>query len=238
VVGRVLETRGANGAVSGFYVLLPNGVQKISAFVADLLRTSDSRGATAPELVSPDKLIHIPQVDVLNVGFYPNGPLHFIDSAANPVTCVSWTKLPTDPQATVRVINGRGLPTPPELDSRVVTLVRDARDPDSVEAEQTLMVPGAANFVATTGAALATDTRESLYWVSPQGVRYGIDWDQNTLQALGIDPHRAMQAPWPIIRTFAAGPAISKAKALLARDTLSPAGAVAQLSGPQPNTGG
>lgn len=238
VVGRVLETRDANGQVSGFYVLLPNGVQTVTAFVADLLRTANSQGATTPELVSPDKLVNIPEVEALNVGFYPTGKLQFIDSDANPVTCVSWTKQSTDPQATIAVINGRGLPTPQDLDSRIVTLVRDARDPDSVEAQQTLMVPGVANFVATTGGGVTADTRESLYWVSPQGVRYGIEWEQNTLQALGIDPSRAVQAPWPIVRTFAAGPAISKANALLARDTISPAGTAAQLSAPQPDAGG
>ena len=238
VVGRVLETQDANGQVSGFYVLLPNGVQKVTAFVADLLRTANSQGATTPELVSPDKLVDIPDVDVLDVDFYPTGKLQFIDSDANPVNCVSWTKQSTDPQATITVINGRGLPTRADLDSRIVTLVRDARDPDSVEAQQTLTVPGAANFIATTGGAVNADTRESLYWVSPQGVRYGIEWEPNTLQALGIDPLRAVQAPWPIVRTFAAGPVISKANALLARDTISPSGAGAQLSGPQPNSGG
>ncbi len=238
VVGRVLETRDANGDVSGFYVLLPGGVQRVTAFVADLLRTANSQGATTPELVSPDKLVDIPEVEVLNVGFYPTGKLAFIDSDANPVNCVSWTKQSTDPQASITMINGRGLPTPTDLDARIVTLVRDARDPDSVEAQQTLVLPGAANFVATTGGAVNADTRESLYWVSPQGVRYGIEWEQNTLQALGIDPRQAVQAPWPIVRTFAAGPAISKANALLARDTISPAGAAAHIAAPQPNPGG
>lgn len=238
VVGRVLETQDANGQVSGFYVLLPDGVQRVTAFVADLVRTADSQGATAPELVSPDALVDIPEVEVLNVGFYPTGTLQFVDSEANPVTCVSWTKLATDPQASITVLNGRGLPTPPELDPRIVALVRDARDPDSVEAQQTLMVPGAANFVATTSSAVAAGTRESLYWVSPQGVRYGIEWEQNTVQALGINPATAVQAPWPIIRTFAAGPAVGKADALVARDTISPAGAATQLSPVRPNSGG
>jgi len=100
------------------------------------------------------------------------------------------------------------------------------------------MLPGAANFVTTTGGAVTSDTRESLYWVSPQGVRYGIEWEQNTLQALGIDPQRALQAPWPIVRTFAAGPPISKANALLARDTISPAGQAAQVVPSQSNPGG
>ena len=79
-----------------------------------------------------------------------------------------------------------------------MALVRDDRDPDSVEADQTLVLPGAANFVATTSGVATSDTRESLYWVSPQGVRYGIDWDDKTLKSLGLDPSRAVQAPWPI----------------------------------------
>ena len=233
VVGRVLQTQDANGDVSGFYVLLPNGIQKVTAFVADLLRTANSQGVTAPQLVSPDKLVNIPEVENLNVGFYPTGKLDFIDTDANPVSCLSWQKMSGDPQAALTVYNGRGLPVPQSQDARIVALVRDARDPASVEAQQTLMLPGAANFVATTSGAASTDTRESLYWVSPQGVRYGVEWEQGSLQALGIDPSSAVQAPWPIVRTFAAGPAISRSTALLARDAIVPAGAAAPL--PQPS---
>lgn len=236
VVGRILQTRDANGTVSGFYVLLPNGVQKVTAFVADLLRTADSHGATTPQLVSPDKLVDIPEVEVLDVGFYPTGKLDFVDTDANPVTCVGWTKMTGDPQAAVTVFNGRGLPVPPSQDAHIVALVRNSRDPNSVEAQQTLMLPGAANFVATTSAAATSDTRESLYWVSPQGVRYGIEWEQNTLQALGIDPAQAVQAPWPMVRTFAAGPVISRANALLARDAIEPAAGSSPL--PQSRAGG
>lgn len=232
VVGRVLETKAANGEVSGFYVLLAGGVQKVTAFVADLLRTANSQGATTPQLVSPDKLVDLPEVpkaNALNVEFYPTGKLDFVDTDANPVSCVSWQKMSTDPQATVTVYSGRGLPVPQSQDAHLVQLVRDARDPASVEAQQTLMLPGAANIVATTGGAVTSDTRENLYWVSAQGVRYGIDWEQNTLQALGIDPARALQAPWPIVRTFAAGPAISRSNALLARDAIDPSGVTAPV---------
>jgi type VII secretion protein EccB len=238
VVGSVLETKDSNGAVSGFYALLPNGVQKITGFVADLLRTADSHGSTTPQLVSPDKLVDIPEVTVLDVDFYPTGKLDFVDTDANPVTCVGWQKQTTDRQAAVTFLSGRGLPTPESMDPHIVRLVRDSRDPDSVEANQTLMLPGAANFVASTSGAITSDTRESLYWVSPQGVRYGIEWDQNTLQALGLDPGRAVQAPWPILRTFAAGPAINRATALLARDTIDSGGAVAPVAAPGPQNAG
>lgn len=237
-VGSVLETQDANGTISGFYVLLPGGVQKISSFVADLLRTADSQGATTPTLVSPDKLVDIPDVDVLNVDFYPGGKLSFVDTSASPVTCVGWEKQTTDRQANVTIFSGRGLPVPPGMDSHLVKLVRDDRDPNSVEADQTLMLPGAANFVATTSGNLTSDSRESLFWISPQGVRYGIEWDSGTLQALGLDPRRAVQAPWPVIRTFAPGPAISRAGALLARDTIEGKGAVALVPAPNANPGG
>lgn len=224
VVGRVLQTRDANGTVNGFYVLLPNGIQKITPFVADLLRTADSHGTAVPQLIAPDTLVRIPEVEVLNVDFYPTGKLSFVDTAASPVTCVSWTKGGTDPQAAVGLFTGRGLPTPAEMDGRIVNLVRDSRGPDSVEAQQTLVLPGAANFVASTGGGLTADSRESLFWVSPQGVRYGIERDPATLTALGLEPDRAVQAPWPILRTFAAGPAINRVDALLARDAIAPAG--------------
>lgn len=228
-VGSVLQTRDAGGAVNGFYVLLPDGVQKITSFVADLLRTADSHGSATPMLISPDKLIHIPVVDALDVDYYPAGRLNFVDTSANPVTCVAWRKQTTDPQATITIVSGRGLPVSISMDSRLVRLVRNDRDSNSVEADQTLQLPGAANFVATTSGLATATSRESLYWISPQGVRYGIQWDDRTLQALGLDPRLAVQAPWPIVRTFAAGPAISRESALLARDTITGDGVVAPI---------
>jgi type VII secretion protein EccB len=230
VVGRVLQSKDATGTVNAFYVLLPNGIQRISAFVADLLRTADSQGSTEPQLVAPDTLVDIPEVEVLNVGFYPNGKVEFVDPDANPVSCVSWKKLTTDRQATLTVYSGKGLPVPQEFDSHIVALVRDSRGPDSIEAQQTLMLPGSANFVASTSGVTISDTRESLFWVSPQGIRYGLERKQDTLQALGIDPRRAVQAPWPILRTFAPGPTISASTALVARDIVDPGGAMAVLS--------
>jgi type VII secretion protein EccB len=228
-VGSVLETRDSNGNVNGFYVLLPGGVQKITSFVADLLRTGDSQGSTTPTLVAPDKLIHIPVVDVLDVDYYPSGKMEFVDTTANPVTCVAWEKQSGDPQARITIFSGRGLPVPISMDSRLVHLVRDDRNPDSAEANQALVLSGAANFIATTSGVATADSRESLYWLSPQGVRYGVQSDQRTLQALGLDPRYAVQAPWPIVRTFAAGPAISRDAALVARDAVPAGGAVAPI---------
>ncbi len=228
-VGAVLQAQTAGGGKQ-FYVLLPDGVQKITSFVADLLRSANSYGSTAPRVVTPDVLVNIPQVNSLDVDYYPTKRLNFIDTAANPTTCVAWEKGSTDPQARVVVYNGRGLPVYSYLDDRIVHLVRDDRDPASVVADQVLVLPGAANFVASTSGVITSDSRESLFWVSDNGVRFGIAANDDTLRALGLDPASAVQAPWPLLRTFAAGPALSREAALVARDTVPALGKAAVVT--------
>ncbi|MBS9535050.1 type VII secretion protein EccB [Mycobacterium sp. M1] len=233
-VGTVLETRTAGGG-SQFYVLLADGVQKVSGFVADLIRSTNSFGAVAPRVVSPDTLVSIPEFSSLPVDYYPTGRLRFVDTAANPTTCLGWEKAPTDPRARIMVFSGRGLPVTPGTDNRIVRLVRDDRGPDSVVADQVLVLPGATNFVAATSARADAGSREALFWVSPSGVRFGIAAEDATLHALGLDPGTARQAPWPLLRTFAAGPELSRPAALLARDTLPASGAVLPV---RPNSSG
>jgi hypothetical protein len=58
------------------------------------------------------------------------------------------------------------------------------------------------------------------------------------LEPLGLDVGGAVQAPWPIVRTFAAGPAISHDSALLARDTITGGGAVAPVPDTNSQAGG
>ncbi|OBH27055.1 type VII secretion protein EccB [Mycobacterium sp. E342] len=228
-VGAVLQAQTAGGGKQ-FYVLLPDGVQKITSFVADLLRSANSYGSTAPRVVTPDVLVNIPQVNSLDVDYYPTKRLNFVDTAANPTTCVGWEKGSTDPQARVVVYNGRGLPVYSYLDDRIVHLVRDDRDPASVVANQVLVLPGAANFVTSTSGVITSDSRESLFWVSDNGVRFGIAANDDTLRALGLDPASAVQAPWPLLRTFAAGPALSREAALVARDTVPALGKAAVVT--------
>jgi type VII secretion protein EccB len=228
-VGAVLQAQTSGGG-SQFYVLLPDGVQKITSFVADLLRSANSYGSTAPRVVTPDVLVNTPDVNSLAVEYYPNGRLNFVDPAANPTTCVGWEKGSTDPQARVEVYNGRGLPVLSSMDNRIVRLVRDDRDPASVVANQVLVLPGAANFVASTSGVVTADSRESLFWLSDNGVRFGIAADEPTLRALGLDPASAVQAPWPLLRTFAAGPALSRQAALVARDTVPVQGQAAVVT--------
>jgi hypothetical protein len=52
-----------------------------------------------PQLISPDRLVDIPQVEVLNVGFYPTGKLN---SGKPDMLTKTFTDLLKDPDRDVR----------------------------------------------------------------------------------------------------------------------------------------
>jgi type VII secretion protein EccB len=233
VVGSVLSVRDLQTGGDNFYVLLSEGIQRISPFVASLLRSANSYGNPLPLVVTPDRLTSVPVVNSLPVSYYPSTRLTFVDTTANPVTCVAWSKGSTDHSSLTRVLSGKGLPIPVVADSRLLHLVKDTRATTGVEADQVYMAPGATNLVMTTSAAAEATSRESLWWISDQGVRYGISLDDESLRSLGITPGLARQAPWPLVRVFAAGPALTKADALTQHDTLSTPAEAALLGTPQ-----
>jgi len=177
--------------------------------------------ASVRVVVAPDRLTNVPVVESLPVDYYPTTRLDLVDTKSNPVTCLSWSKGSTDRSATSVVLSGKGLPIPIGSDDRLLRLVKNDRSPASVEADQVYMSQGATNLVMTTGAAADATSRESMWWIGDQGVRYGISLDDETLRALGISPPMARQAPWPLIRVFAPGPALSRTDAMTQHDTLA-----------------
>lgn len=212
VIGSVLSVRDLQES-ERFYVLLPNGVQHISPFVASLLRSDNSFGDVAPIEVSPDKLAVVPVVNSLPVSYYPPGRLHLVDTTVNATTCLAWSKGATDRAAKVTVLSGQGLPIPPSADSRLVHLVKPVNDPASIVADQVYIAPGATNLVMSTNADPVSVSRDALWWISDQGTRYGIELDDSALKPLGIATASAQQAPWALIRVFGPGAALSQAAA-------------------------
>lgn len=230
VVGSVLSVRDLQTDADEFYVLLQNGVQPISPFVASLLRSANSFGDELPVVVAPDRLASVPVVETLPVDYYPTTRLEPVDTAANPVTCLNWSKGSTDRSSETVVLSGKGLPIPIGSDDRLLRLVKNDRTATSTEADQVYMSPGATNLVMTTGTAPDATSRESMWWISDQGVRYGISLEDDTLRALGISPPMARQAPWPLIRVFAPGPALSRTDAMTQHDTLAAPAEAAPLT--------
>lgn len=232
VIGSVLAVRevGQPGAEDSLYVLLQSGVQRISPFVASLLRSANSFGDVAPIQVSPDRLAEVPVVDDLPVSFYPATRLHLVDTSVDTTTCLAWSKGVTDRAAEVTVLSGQGLPIPMGAENRVVRLPKGVRDPESVEADQVFISPGATNLVMTTSAAPLASSREAMWWISDQGVRFGIEMSDEAFTALGVSDEKARQAPWPLIRAFAPGPALTRADAMVQHDTMAAVGGGEALS--------
>jgi len=141
-----------------------------------------------------------------------------VDTSINGTTCLSWSKGPTDRAATVTILSGQGLPIGLDADRQVVRIVKDGGNP--VTADQVLIGRDAPNVVAATSAARDAASRETLWWISDQGVRYGIGMDDQGLKALGITTAEARQAPWVLIRLLAPGPQLSRPDALTQHGSL------------------
>ena len=149
--------------------------------------SSSSGGQIDPIPVAPKEIAAIPGVSSLRVDYYPPHRLTLVDTRAYPVLCVGWSKGATDREAVTAVISGKGLPIPVSADASVMPLVRNDRRPNSVEAHQVWIDPDAPNLAVVTGVGKSSTSRESLWWLSPQGVRYGISQDQDTMRALGLE---------------------------------------------------
>ena len=135
------------------------------------------------------------------------------------------------------ILSGQGLPIPlGSADNRLVHLPKSGRDPESVEADQVYISPDAANLVMTTSAAPTASSREAMWWISDQGVRYGIELSDEAFTALGVSPDRAQQAPWPLIRAFAPGPALTRADAMVQHDSFAPVGGAEALPARTPGS--
>ena len=74
VVGSVLSVRDLQTDADNFYVLLRNGVQPISPFVASLLRSANSFGDELPVVVAPDRLASVPVVESSSGRLLPDHP--------------------------------------------------------------------------------------------------------------------------------------------------------------------
>ena len=164
-------------------------------------------------------------VDKLPVSFYPATRLRLVDTAVNATTCLAWSKGATDRAAAVTILSGQGLPIPlGSADNRLVKLLRGVRDPESVEADQVYIGPGATNLVMTTSAAPAASSREAMWWISDQGVRYGVELSDDAFTALGC-PRLVAAGAVAADPGVCARPALTRADALVQHDSLAPVGA-------------
>jgi type VII secretion protein EccB len=183
------------------YVVLADGLAKINPVTAAALRNTNSYGFINPPTVPPDRIAAIPK----RVYPSPLQPVNIIDRTSAPVLCWTWSKSFTDSAPpTISILSGKQVPVPAEALPTGIKQVTTA----------VTVYQHGGRFVQILG---PTDKGENRFYISPTGVRFGVN-DPDTQHALAL--RSPQPAPWPAVRLLAAGPDLIKQAALLEHDTL------------------
>ncbi|WP_454793815.1 type VII secretion protein EccB [Mycolicibacterium lutetiense] len=185
-----------------FFVILKDGVQKISATVAAMLRSQNSYGLATPPVVSPDALAAVPQVTIVQTSQFPPVPVQLVDPTTKPVTCWLWEKGRTSTTSAARIVVGTELPISAASDSALVPVVSSHKPGES--ADFVSMAPDAANYVAVTGNSSTAATREAMWWLSTSGTRFGLSTNQQERTSLGLGDD-TLPMPYSVLRLFPRG---------------------------------
>ena len=203
VIGAVFQTVTESGEQQ--YVVLPDGVAKVNDTTAAALRASNSYGLISPPAVESSIVAKIPEQTFTSP--LPAAPLEVLLREDAPTLCWSWQREPGDQSPRTSVISGRHLPIP--ADAMTIGI-------DQIGGDSTVFIAGG-QYVRLQ----APDPRygESLYYIDPQGVRYGLP-NEDTAAVLGLSAPAT--APWQVVSLLVDGPVLSKRAALIEHDTLPP----------------
>jgi type VII secretion protein EccB len=203
VIGSVFTALAEGG--QQHFVVLPDGVARVNGTTAAALRATNSFGLLTPPPVEASTVAGI--TEQVYDSPLPDEPLEILLRADAPTLCWAWQREPGDQAPKTTVITGRHLPiVPSAMNSGIDQIGRDA----------TVYIDGG-KYIRLQ----SPDPRygESLYYIDPQGVRYGLP-DEQTGATIGLNA--PMTAPWQVVSLLVDGPVLSKQAALLEHDTLPP----------------
>jgi len=203
VIGSVFQVHAPSGP--RYFVVLTDGIAPVNANTAAALRATQSHGLVEPPAVDPSLAVRIAEL-VYNSPL-PDETIKIVSRPQDPTLCWTWERKPGDQAAKTSVLTGRHLPIPPSSMNAGIK---------QIQGTATVYVDGGKYIHLQ-----SPDPRygESLYYVDPQGVRYGLP-DSQTASALGLSSPKP--APWEIVRLLVDGPVLSREAALLEHDTLPP----------------
>ncbi len=203
VIGAVFKALTEDG--EQHFVVLPDGVARVNDTTAAALRATNSFGLIAPPSVEASAVARIPEQVFASP--LPDKPLEMLLREEVPTLCWAWQREPGDQAPKTTVIVGRHLPIPPSAMSTGI---------DQIGGDATVYIDGG-QYIRLQ----SPDPRygESLYYIDPQGVRYGIA-DEKTGSTLGLNG--PVTAPWQVVSLLVDGPVLSKQAALIEHDTLPP----------------
>ncbi|WP_433574691.1 type VII secretion protein EccB [Nocardia brasiliensis] len=235
-VGSVLAVS-VTGQETAHYLVTESGLVRVNPVVAVMIRYANAQGNASTVPVGPDVVAAGLRPGPLSgTASYPTQPVSLVDPVGAPVTCEHWSRTQGAGEARVSLLVGRQLPLATGEQSRAVELVTAAGS-NGRTADAAYLPRDTGSFVQVTGSAPGSPRRESLFWISDSGVRYGIETQQSsgssdpTLTALGL--RAPVLAPWNIVSLFAPGPTLSQQDARVQHDGIPSTAAGAELAGPR-----
>ncbi len=211
-IGEVIRVSDVN--INELYVVLPDGVQQISPFTAEVLRDADSFGASEIATVPPDDLADVPVLHTLPIDSFPAQRPQIVPADTNPVACTSWSRPDVDHDATLTLLTGTSWP----LSQSEAPVQMAGATGDGEQADAVYLPPFTGEFVQITGIEPGSARQDGLCYIADTGIRYGIP-DLATAKILGL-PSTPKSAPWEIVGRLIAGPDLNKNSAFVAHDTL------------------
>ncbi|QLL07425.1 type VII secretion protein EccB [Mycobacterium vicinigordonae] len=201
VIGSVFQIHADKGPQ--YYVVLSDGIAMVNSTTAAALRATQSHGLVAPPAVMPSIVVRLPER--VYPSPLPNEQLTILTRPDEPTLCWTWERAAGDQAPKQTILSGRHLPIAPSLMSTGIK---------QIQGTATIYIDGG-KFVRLQ----SPDPRfgESMYYVDPAGVRYGVP-NADSAKALGLSSPKT--APWEIIRLLVDGPVLSKDAAMLEHETL------------------
>ena len=183
------------GDRSSHYVALADGIQSIGPAVAQVLRFSDSAGRVGLDAIAPDVIARAPRTErPLDVSAFPDAPPALV-TVGN--ACAAWSSPTSGP---VTVTTGDEVPA-----VRADAVVQPGSDGGGDAVDLVELDAGAGAFVVATDPVVAETRRDSRFYVSDTGVRYGVPTDEDAT-ALGLG--EPVPVPWSMIARLPAGPTL------------------------------
>jgi type VII secretion protein EccB len=202
VIGSVFSTQLTTG--QQFYVVLPDGVATVNTTTAAALRATQSFGLLSPPSLEPSVVVPLP--DRVYTSPLPDAPIKLVNRQDEPILCWTWRRTTGEQGPKTAVITGPRLPIPASALTAGIS---------QIEGTATVYIDGGKYIQVA-----SPDPRfgEALYYIDPQGVRYGLP-DEKTAGSLGLSAPQL--APWEVVRLLVEGPVLSQEAALLEHDTVT-----------------
>ncbi|MGE2730010.1 type VII secretion protein EccB [Mycolicibacterium vaccae] len=200
-VGTVFSVPGTDAV--DHYVVLADGVQRVGAVTADLIRYSHARADHRIPVLGAGVLGAVPVRTTLAVHTFPDDAR----TAPSRYVCVRWRADGAAGTSDSTVLHGDEIPAVP-------TLVQADGPGPAVDA---VAIPSGRSIwvrsVGVTGTGLRSG---SLFLVTDSGVVFGVDTTESAAR-LGLTGPAA-PAPWPVLSALPRGPQLTRAAASVARD--------------------